>query len=299
MLSARGKVEHWLDSQVQLNGGRDGGDNCEDDHNLKVVETWNIRGLDHFSVSKSGALGIASFPYLSVIPSGKIEVSHILESNAEKYFSSTFVSIEDKEYLAMAYSSSIRLWDIENDTTKTVYTLEACDKKLCVIDDRTMACATFDFLQDGLHRIYIININAAVWSLGSTILVEGGSPIRDLCFNKASDGSPLLVLCRPESQMVHAVELVGGRRRWENGKEQMGEKWYPYSVSVDTKNNVFVADSSQHKIHVLSADDGLLYMSINLRPHGITKPTIVRVLDENIYVGYWDRQDRTQISKIC
>ena len=291
-------MAHWLDSQVRLTQGRDVGDNCEDDHDLKVVETWNIRGLDHFSVSKSGALGIASFPYLSVIPPGKIEVSHILESNAEKYFSSTFVSIENKEYLAMAYSSSIRLWDIEDDTTKTVYTLEAGDKKLCVIDERTMVCATFDSLPDGLHSIYIININAAVWSLGNTILVEGGSPIRDLCFIKASDGSPLLVLCRPESQMVHAVELVGGRPRWENGKEQMGEKWYPYSVSVDTENMVFVTDSWQHKIHLLSADDGVIYMSINLRLHGITKPTVVRVLDQNIYVGHWDRQDRTQISKL-
>ena len=115
-------MAHWLDSQVRLTQGRDGDDSCDDEHDLKVVETWNIRGLDHFSVSKSGTLGVASFPYLSVIPPGKTEVSHILESNAGKYFSSTFVSIENKEYLAMAYSSSIRLWDIENDTTKTVYT---------------------------------------------------------------------------------------------------------------------------------------------------------------------------------
>ena len=290
-----------MDSQVRLNGGRDGDDNGDDEHDLQIVKTWNARGLDHFSVSKSGALGIAcisSFPYLSVIPPGKTEVSHILESNAEKYSSSTFVNIENKEYLAMAYSSSIRLWDFENDTIKTVYPLEADGKKLCVIDDRTMACATFDFLQDGLHRIYIININAAVWSLGNTILVEGGSAIRDLCFIKASDGSSLLVLCRPERQMVQAMELVGGRIRWGSGKEQMGEKWYPYSVSVDTDNMVFVADSWQHNMHLLSADDGVVYMSINLRLYGIVKPSNVRVLDQNIYVGYRDKKDRTQISKL-
>ena len=280
-------MAHWLDSQVRLN--------------LRVVDSWNARGLDHFSVSKSGTLGVASFPYLSVILPGARRVSRILESNANKYFSSTFVNIENKEYLAMAYSSSIRLWDFENGTTQTIYPLvEAGDKKLCVIDNRTMACATFDVSPDGFHRIYIINIiSAATWSLGSVIYVEGSGPIRDLCSVKDSDGCPLLILCRPEYKMVQAMELVGGRIRWDSDKEQMGEKCFPYSVSVDTENMVFVADSWQHKVHLLFADDGLLYMSINLRLHEIINPTIVRVQDQSIYVGHWDRQNRTQISKLC
>ena len=294
-------MAHWLDSLVRLNAGHDVDDNDDDEQDLKVVGTWDISDVDHFSVSKSGALGIASFQNLKVIPPGNTDVSQVSESTAEKFFSSTFVSFENKEYLAMAYSSTICLWDFENGATKTVYALEADDKKafkkLCVIDDITMACVTFDFL-DGSHRIDIINISTAIWRHGSIIFVEGSGPIRDLCSVKDSDGCPLLILCRPECKMVQAMELVGGRTRWESDKGQMGEKCLPYSVSVDEENMVFVADSSQHKIHLLSADDGVIYMSINLRLHGITKPSNVRVLDQNIYVGYRDRQDRTKISKL-
>ena len=301
-LSGRSKDAHWLDSQVQPHEGLDDDDNDCNDHDLKIVDTWNISEVDHFSVSKSGTLGVACFPYLRVILPGTTKVSQVLESNLEKSFFSTFVNIANKEHLAVAYSSNIRLWDFKRDEIKNVYEHDTVEKnaftKICVIDDRTVAFATLDYSQDISHRIYILNINATIWSLGSVLMVQGRSIIRDLCCIKALDGSPLLALCRPEDQLVQAVELVGGRTRWESGKELMGEKCLPYGVSVDKQNMVFVADSSQHKIHLLSADDGLIYMSINVRRYGINRPVNVRVLGQYIYVGHWQK-DTTQINKFA
>ena len=77
-----------------------------------------------------------------------------------------------------------------------------------------------------------------------------------MCYTKAVDGTPCLFLCIPLDPRIMSVEMIGGRTRWEVGKEQMGEKLRPLSICTDDKDTIYVADFSQRKIHLLSASDG-------------------------------------------
>ena len=66
-------------------------------------------------------------------------------------------------------------------------------------------------------------------------------------------------------------------------KEKLGEECHPVSVCTDRENNVYIADYYQHKLHVLSAEDGTVLSRINLDPYGIVFPVCVRISNDFIY----------------
>ena len=84
-----------------------------------------------------------------------------------------------------------------------------------------------------------------------------------------------------------AVEMVGGKTRWVVGKEQMGEKFDPWSICTDENNTVYVADFHQQAIHLLSAEDGSVIRSIDARHYGMWNPVAVRIHHQHLYVEHY------------
>ena len=82
-----------------------------------------------------------------------------------------------------------------------------------------------------------------------------------------------------------AVEMVGGKTRWDAGKEQMGEKFKPWSICADQNDCAYVADFGQHKIHLLSTSDGTLIKELDVGSHyGFINIFCVRFQDQHLYV---------------
>ena len=100
------------------------------------------------------------------------------------------------------------------------------------------------------------------------------------------EGTPCLLLCVPWAHHVMAVEMVGGKTRWEVGKEQMGEKFRPWSICTDENNTAYVADFGQDKIHLLSATDGTLIKLFDCRNYDIYNIFCVRFHDQHLYVEH-------------
>ena len=81
--------------------------------------------------------------------------------------------------------------------------------------------------------------------------------------------------------------MVGGKTRWEVGKEQMGEKFDPWSICTDEGNAVYVADFGQIKIHLLSTEDGSVITSIDAGHYEIWNLVAVRFHHQHLYVEYY------------
>ena len=84
-----------------------------------------------------------------------------------------------------------------------------------------------------------------------------------------------------------AVEMIGGKTRWEVGKEQIGEKFRPYSICTDQHENVYVADLGQNKIYLLSASDGTVLKQFDGRNFGIRDLFTVRFHDQHLCVEHY------------
>ena len=276
-----------------------------EDQPWKLVETWDvdhvetttdeIHAANRFSVSKSGAIGISCSekPSLSVIDPATDKACLIL-SDDKIYSSATFVKIKDKEFLAAACREDgcLYMWDIESKASKKVFDPRLPNEQrykhmnICKIDENTIGYGEVFESPDGSRRIFILKMDTAEeWSLSGTLAFFTGN-IWHIFYTKMEDGAPCLLLCIPYNQLIMAVEMIGGKTRWEVGKEQMGEKFEPWSICTDDDNVVYVADFSQDMIHRLSPEDGSTISSVDLERHGIIAPFTVKFHDHCLYVEH-------------
>ena len=79
--------------------------------------------------------------------------------------------------------------------------------------------------------------------------------------------------------------MIGGKTRWQCGKQQMGQMFKPWSICTDEEGAVFVIDVDRFQFHTLSSDDGSVLVSASLVQCGIMFPFFVRYSD-GFYVGY-------------
>ena len=264
--------------------------------------TQNISIINKFLPFTSGAIGIVC-PHgslsLSVIYPGSSRPPQILSAKG-KYWSAVFMMNLGKVCLAATCSNTICLWNLEDNTSSIVYK-QKYDKgksmNLCVIDDRTVTQWEVTPSGDGCHKIYILMMNTQPWSLSSMLVVRGIELIQDMCYMKTTDGTACLLLSCPFDGNVQVVEIVGGRIRWKVGEQEIGREFYPWSNCIDENNTVYVADTGQHRIHILSGENGSVIRSINLMPFGVIRPNCVRVYEEHIYIGHEYESNKYQINK--
>ena len=198
-----------------------------------------------------------------------------------------------KEYLAASCREDgcLYLWDIESKTCKIVFdsklTKDQKDKGMNIftINDDTIGYGEASASPDGSRRIFTLKTDTEKITLSSTLRLFTPSTIFDMCYTEVDGGTPCLLLCVLFSVM--AVEMVGGKTRWEVGKEQMGEKFKSYSICTDEDNTVYVTDFKQHKIHQLSAEDGSVIRSVDTRHYGIWNLIAVRFHDQHMYVEHY------------
>ena len=293
-----GEVDKSQDSALTLE------DMIHIDHLAQKDPINNI--LNKFSLSSSGAIGIACHdgrPSLSVIYPGSSRPPQAL-STEEGYLyvpSAVFIMKSAKDCLAAICSSTIHLWNLEDNTSSVIYKRKfdiGFGINLCVIDDRTVAYGEVDPSGDGCQKIYILMTNTQPWSLSSMLVVRGIELIKDMCYMKTTDGTACLLLSCLHDNNVQAVEIVGGRIRWKVGKQQMGEKCFPESICTNENNTVYVTDWVCPRIHILSGEDGSAIRSISLKPYGVIHPGCIRVHDQSIYIGHLDEsQKKYKISK--
>ena len=187
---------------------------------------------------------------------------------------------------------NIRLWNLEKNTSSVAFKFnEGEDWHLCVIDERTVACAEQDLSSGGLHKIYIFNTDSEKFTLSSTILLKVGDEITDMCYVKTTDGTACLLLSYPWLRVVKCVEIVGGKVRWQVYKQQIGGLFFPFSLCTDG-STVFVADFIS-RLRLLSVEDGAVATFVNLHPFGIEYPTCVRLQGEHLYVGHVNEKGNT------
>ena len=302
------KVGLRLSQQHELPSG-------ERDQTLKLVTTWDLVHVNtvegemclgnRFSISESEAIGISckEKPSLSVMYPNTEKATVIL-SDSKVYYSVTFVKVLGKEYLAAScyVDGCLYLWDIESKTSKRVFdpklTKDQKDKGMNIftINDDTIGYGETRASPDGSRRIFILKMDTEKMTLSSILRLFTPNTILDMCYAKVDGGTPCLLLCVPWAPRIMAVEMVGGRTRWEAGKEQMAEKFYPWSICTDEDNTVYVSDFEEIMIHLLSAEDGSFIRSIEASPYGIWNLVAVRIHDHHLYVEHINA-DKYSISK--
>ena len=277
------------------------------DQFTELLNTWTVDHVEpeigavimsnRFTVSESGAVGIScdENPSLSVMYPDKDRPPMIL-SNEMRYLSATFVKFRGKEHLAAACleDGCLHLWDIESKTYKKVFDPKLPmdehlkDMNICKIDESTIGYGEVGASLDGSRRVFILNTNtAADWTLSGTLKFFTPHDIWDMCYAEVVDGSPCLLLCMPHDHSTMAVEMIGGKTRWEVGKEQMGEEFFPWSICTDQNNCAYIADFTQRKIHALSASDGTLTKRFDVDSYyGIVNVFAVRLHGQHLYVEH-------------
>ena len=263
------KVGHWLSEQHDPSSGKY-------DQTLKQVTTWDLIYINtkekvvnlsnSFSILESEAIGISCYekPSVSVMYPNTDKATVIL-SDSKMYRSATFVKVSGKEYLAAASfdDGCLYLWDVESKTSKQVFDPKLPEDQndkgmnICKIDENTTGygeARTFP-LTEAEESSSSRPMQKKI-TLSSTLRLFTSGTIFDMCYTEVDGGTPCLLLCIPNNNHIMAVEMVGGKTRWEVGKEQMGEKFKPYSICTDEDNTIYVADFGQNKIHLLSAEDG-------------------------------------------
>ena len=293
----------------------------EDNQLLKPVETYNVdyeettsaeklHPVERFAVSESGAMGIpcSESPSISIRYPGS-DKSPVVLSKEKPYHSAAFVKISNREYLAAACSEDgcLYLWDIESKMSKKVFDPELSHDRHCKymnvfnISDNTIGYGETRASSGGSRRVFILKTSIEDWTLIKTLKVHTLNNIWDICCAKIIDGTACLLLCIPYGHRITALEMIGGKTRWEVGKEQMGEKFNPWSICTDgtsDKQTVYVADHDQNLIHLLSAEDGSAITSIDLRHYGIAHPFTVKVDEEYLYVEHYKNSgDKNFISR--
>ena len=292
------KVGHWL-SQHELPSG-------EHDQTLKLLKTWDLIHVktrettvnhgNRFSISNSGAIGISCFekPSLSVMYPDTDKATVIL-SYSNQYYDATFVKAFGKEYLAAACDVDycLYLWDIESKTPKKVFDPKMHSKQfykvmsIFKINDNTMGYGEELASPDGIRRVFVLKTDTEELTLSSTLRLFAPKSIWDICYAEVDGGTPCLLLCIPHNNRIMAVEMVGGKTRWEAGKQQMGEKFLPCSICTDDDNTVYVTDFKQNSIHLLSAEEGSVIRFIDARHYGIGNLVAVRFYDQQLYIEHY------------
>ena len=291
---------HWLSYQHDVTSG-------DSDESLKHVETWS---LDHvqmrednkltvsnrFSISESGMIGISCFekPSLSVMYPGKDKFPTLL-SKDKIYRSAIFVKVFGKEYLAAACDEDgcLFLWDIESKTPRKVFDPKLPDDQtgkymnIFIINDNTVGYGEVQISPDGSGRVSILKTDIDQWTVSATLKLFTPNTIFDMCYTEVGGGTPCLLLCIPHAHLIMAVEMIGGKTRWEARKEQMGENFKPWSICTDQNNCAYVADYRQNKIHLLSASDGSVLKQFNGENIDIINIFTVRFHDEHLYVEHY------------
>ena len=290
----------WLSRQHRVKAGDNG-------ESFKLVET---RSLDHvemrednkfytanrISISESGMIGIScdEKPSLSVIYPGKDKSPTVL-SNDKIYRSATFVKVSGKEYMAAACDEDgcLYLWDIQSKTSTKVFdpmlSSEPLYKKMNIfeINENTIGYGEVFYSQpDTSRRVFILKTDTQELTLSSTLRIFTPDSIWDMCYVEVDGGTPCLLLCIPHDHLIMAVEMIGGRTRWQVRNQQMGEEFKPWSICTDQNDRAYVADFSRDKIYLVSASDGSVlkqFDSINL---GICNIFTVRFHEEHLYVEH-------------
>ena len=306
-------MEGWLTKQQESETTNLGGKvQC-----LQLVRAWT---LDHvqadpefvhrgnsFTVSESGAIGISceESPSLSVMYPDREKVPFVPSDN-KVYDLATFVKVSGKEYLAVASGEDgcLYLWDIESKTSKKVFDPKLSRGRLYnsmnifKINDNAIgygeygACAS----PDGSRRVFILKTDKDELSLFSTLRIFTAGDIWDICY-KYVNGTPCLFLSVPHAHSVMAIEMVGGGIMWEAGKEQMGERFDPWSICFSENDNIYVADYLQGIIHLLSASDGTVIKQFDPRYYRIHNIFAVRFHDQRLYVEHKSSKSKYAIVK--
>ena len=301
----------WLSQQHQVKAGNG------DDEPLKLVETWN---LDHvqirednklyatnrFSISDSGAIGISRIenPSLSVMYPNTDKAPVILSDKTE-YHSATYVKISGKEYLAAACKEDrcLYLWDMESKTSNKVFDPNLSSEQrykdmiIFMIDDNTIGYGEAHVSPDGSRRVFILKTDTGEMTLSSTLRLFTPDHIYDICYTEVEGDTACLLLCVPWARRVMAVEMIGGRTRWEVGIQQMGKSFYPSSICTDQNDCAYVADFGQSKIDVLSTADGAVIKRFDGKYYGLFDLFAVRFHDEHLYVEHKIPGSKYAISK--
>ena len=249
-----------------------------------------------FSVAESGAIGVSceENPSLSVIypDTGK---PPIVLSDTKAFRLNTFLQVSGKEYLAAACDEDgcLYLWDIESKTSRKVFDpklpWDGRYKEMNVfkIGGTTIGYGEVDALSDGSRRVFVLQTDTEELALTSTLRLFTPDYISDMCYMEVDGGTPCLLLCFPHGHCIMAVEMIGGKTRWEAGKEQMGEKFEPWSICSDDDNTVYVADYWEDRICLLSAEDGSVIKSIDARHYRIENLIAVRFQDQHLYIEHY------------
>ena len=289
----------WLGQQCEL--GADS--QMRDTSTLTLLETTNADHVElselfglgiKFTISElSGTIGITSpedKPSLSIMYSDTDQPPLVLFRD-DQYHSALFTTISGQEYLATTSGGGIRLWNLADNTSRVAYRGKTQNMFfLCVIEERTVACVVEDYSSNGFPRICILKTDAETWNLSSTHLMNVKDVAYDISYAKTTDDTPCCLLIYPISNLVQAVELVGGKVRWQVDKQQMGESFVPSSICTDG-STVFVADLVD-QLHLLSVDGSVL-TSINLSPFGLRLPSCVCLRGDHLFVGHLNEKEDT------
>ena len=297
------KWKDWLSQQQESDTAALEGK----DQSIELVKTWTIDHVNpdtehvmlvnRFTISESGAIGISCSekPSLSVMYPDSDKAAVILPSD-KTYRSATFVKISGKEYLAAACDEDgcLYLWDIETQTSKKVFDpirhKDKADKDMiiCNIDENTIRYAEVYPSLDESRKIFILKMDAAeYWTVSATLKLFIPDNMFDMCHTEVSDGTACLLLCIPIKKRIMAIEMDSGRTRWEIGKEQMGEKFDPWSICTDHTGCVYVADFDQKKVHLLAVEDGSVIKRFSIGVYyGIINIFTVRFHDQHLYVEH-------------
>ena len=300
LLESGFKVEGWLSRQnesetISLRGRH---------QSVQLVNTWT---LDHvqadptsanvsnsFTVSDSGVIGISCVesPSLSVMYPDTDKPPVIL-SNTATYSSATFVKVSKKEYLAASCNedSCLYLWDIESKTSKKVFGQKLPSEQrsnymnIFEINGNSIGYGEATAAPDGSRSVFILKKDPVEMIPSGILRLFTPNDIWDMCYISLQDLTACLLLCMPSGPRVMMVEMDDGRTRWEVGKQQMGEEFYPGSICTDDNDTIYVADYGQDKIHLLSATDGTVIKWFDLFYFlQIQNIFTVRFHDQHLYI---------------
>ena len=249
-----------------------------------------------FSISESGMIGIScnETPSLTVMFPG-MDKSPTVLSNNKVYHSATFMKISGKEYLVAGCEDDgcLYLWNTVSKTSKKVFDPKLSSEQhptgmyICRINESTIGYGESRASSDGSRRVFILKTYTKEWNLSSTLRLYTPNTIVDMCYTEMDGGTPCLLLCVPYSRCVMAVEMIGGKTRWEAGKQQLGKIFNPWSICTDEDNTVYVTDFDQNMIHLLSAEDGSVIRSIDASRYGMGNLVTARIHDKYLYIEHY------------
>ena len=218
----------WLSQQPDVKTG-------EEYQPMNLVEMWSVDhvetrkdgfySINTFTISESGAVGISCVesPSLSIMYLNTDKPPVVL-SNTTQYCSATFIKASNKEYLAAACydDGCLYLWDIESKTAKKVFDPklpeDQDDKGMNIfrINENTIGYGETRYSSlDQSKRVFILKTDSEQLTLSSTLRLFTPNTIWDICYTEVDGGTPCLLLCIPHGQCVMAVEMIGGKTKWE------------------------------------------------------------------------------------